>query len=115
MEAISVVWVAVSVCKAVVFGSFVSNLVSNEAISVLWVAVSDCKEVISVSLDDIWVIWLEVSSSNSVEVVCNPSIKSCLLSIKVAIFPMGSVKLVWISTLPFIKRLLLIVPPVFCK
>ena len=99
------------VCKTVVFGSSMSILSSNAVISVL--------------LKDIWVVWLDVSSSNSVNADCNPSVLeilnslsfsiSCLLSIKVDIFPIGRVKLVWISKLPFIKRLLLIVPPVFCK
>ena len=67
-EAILVIWLEVRICKALVFGSSMFNL--------------PCKVVISVSLDDIWVIWLEVSLSNSVKVVSNPSIKSCLLSIK---------------------------------
>ena len=35
LVAISVVWVAVSVCKAVVFGSSMSNLPCNEVISVI--------------------------------------------------------------------------------
>ena len=45
-EAILVIWLAVSICKTVVLGSSVSNLVYNEAISVEWVAVSDCKAVV---------------------------------------------------------------------
>ena len=101
LVAILVVWPAVRVCKAVVFGSSMFNL--------------PCRAVISVSFEAISVVWFEVSSSNSVKVVCNPSIISCLLSIKVAIFPIGRLKLVWISKLPFIKRLLLIILPVFYK
>jgi uncharacterized lipoprotein YbaY len=81
------VWLAVSICKALVFGSSASNLTSNEAISTVfvvissvWIAVSvckavvfsssvfslPCKAVISVSLEDIWVVWLAVSVCKAV-------------------------------------------------
>jgi hypothetical protein len=108
LEAISAVWVAVSVCKAVVFGSVRSYL--------------PCKAVISVSLEVIWVVWLEVDSSNSVNAVCNPSvfvilkspspIISCFPSHEFSTFPIfGMVNEVWISTEPDTIKLLDIVPP----
>ena len=108
LEAIWVEWVAVSVCKALVFGSSRSNL--------------PCKAVISVSLEDIWVVWLAVRSSNPDNAVCNPSvlailkppspIKSCFPSNEFSTFPIfGMVKEVWISTEPDTIKLLDIVPP----
>jgi hypothetical protein len=108
LEAISSVWVAVSDCKAVVFGSSRSNL--------------PCKAVISVSLEDIWVAWVAVSSSNSADAVCNPSvwvilkspsrINSCFPSNAFSTFPIfGMEREVWVSTEPDTIKLLDIVPP----
>jgi hypothetical protein len=66
LEAISVAWAAVSICKAVVFGSSMSDL--------------PCKSVVSVSFEAISVVWFEVSSSNPVNAVCNPSVLIILKS-----------------------------------
>jgi hypothetical protein len=52
-EAISVVWVAVSVCKAVIFGSSVSNLPCKALVFGSSRSNLPCKAVISVSLEDI--------------------------------------------------------------
>ena len=138
MEDVWVIWLAVSICKPVDFGSSMSNLpckavisVSLDDIWVIWLEVSifgssmsnlPCKAVISVSLDDIWVVWFAVSSSNPVNAVCNPSvlvilkspsrIKSCFPSNAFSTFPIfGIVKEVWISTEPDTIKLLDIVPP----
>ena len=80
LEAISVVWVAVSVCKAVVFGSSVSNLPCKAVVFGSVRSNLPCKAVISVSLEDIWVVWLAVRSSNPDNAVCNPSVLEILKS-----------------------------------
>jgi len=97
LEAIFVVWLAVKVCKSIIFSSSVSKvpcktfiLVSFKDIWVEWLEVSICKAVvfgssmfnlpckalISLSFEAISIVWFDVCSSNSVKVVCNPSIIS---------------------------------------
>jgi hypothetical protein len=107
-EAISVVRIAVSTCKADILGSSVFYL--------------PCKAVISSSFEDIWVIWVAVSSSNSVNANSNPSVLVILKSpsIIISCFPSNAfstfsifdvVKEVWISTEPDTIKLFDIVPP----